>query len=364
VLDNLAPVQEFAAAQKSMTEAVLFSTPPSAMYRRPARDRNYEFWGDQTFFGENPPQAAVIAWYLKKDAGDVKLRVTDASGREVREISGQVLANSKKAGFQAACWDLRVSPVPTPAGFGGGRGQGGGRGGGDDQPARPGAGAGCTSGGGGFGFGGGGGGNPGPFVLPGTYTVALVVDDKVADTKPLRVAADPEVVLTSVERKKLFDMAMEMHELQRRTTEISGVLTPFNTRLGEAAKEVAAKADLPADVKSSFEALQKELVALVTRFTPQAGGRGGFGGGGGNAPPSAVARLGQAKNGLMGGMWPTQATMDAYAQAKTDVPKAIADVNALLAKATGVSAQLAKHGITLTVPAVPARTTTTSSDPR
>jgi len=27
------------------------------MYRRPARDRNYEFWGDQTFYGENPPQA-------------------------------------------------------------------------------------------------------------------------------------------------------------------------------------------------------------------------------------------------------------------------------------------------------------------
>ena len=39
------------------------------MYRRPARDRNYEFWGDQTFFGENPPQAAVISWFMKKQAG-------------------------------------------------------------------------------------------------------------------------------------------------------------------------------------------------------------------------------------------------------------------------------------------------------
>ncbi|HEX2212590.1 MAG TPA: hypothetical protein VHH12_03850, partial [Mycobacterium sp.] len=34
VLDNLAPVQEFAAAQKSMTDATLFSPAPTAMYRR------------------------------------------------------------------------------------------------------------------------------------------------------------------------------------------------------------------------------------------------------------------------------------------------------------------------------------------
>ena len=31
--------------------------------------------------------------------------------------------------------------------------------------------------------------------------------------------ADPEVVLTEAERKKLFDMAMELHELQRRANE-------------------------------------------------------------------------------------------------------------------------------------------------
>ena len=60
---------------------------------------------------------------------------------------------------------------------------------------------------------------PGPFVLPGTYNVALVVDGKTVETKPLKVAADPDVALTAVERKKLFDMAMEMHELQRVATD-------------------------------------------------------------------------------------------------------------------------------------------------
>ena len=110
ILDHLAPIQEWAAAQAA--DARLFSPAPAAMFRRPARDRNYEFWGDQTFFGQNPPQAAVLTWFLKRQVDSVALRITDAAGRQVREISGQVLAASNKAGIQAACWDLRVQPLP------------------------------------------------------------------------------------------------------------------------------------------------------------------------------------------------------------------------------------------------------------
>src|SRR4029079_19500557 len=60
VLDHLEPIQEYAAAHAA-ADAKLFTPPPYAIYRRPARDRNYEFWGDQTFYGENPPAAAVIS---------------------------------------------------------------------------------------------------------------------------------------------------------------------------------------------------------------------------------------------------------------------------------------------------------------
>src|SRR5262249_34439239 len=60
VLDHLEPIQEYAAAagqgasgaSAGSDAAKMFTLPPSAMYRRPARDRNYEFWGDQTFYGE------------------------------------------------------------------------------------------------------------------------------------------------------------------------------------------------------------------------------------------------------------------------------------------------------------------------
>ena len=63
-----------------------------------------------------------------------------------------------------------------------------------------------------------------------------------------------------------------------------------------------------------------------------------------------MARLTQAKNGLMGGMWPTEQTMRAYADAKTQVPQAIAEANALFTKAAALSSTMAKHQLKLTAP--------------
>jgi photosystem II stability/assembly factor-like uncharacterized protein len=394
LLDHIEPIQEYAAAQAA-AQAKLFTPPASAMYRRPASDRNYEFWGDQTFFGENPPQAALLSWYLKQQVGEVRIKITDATGAAVREIFGQPLANSNKPGYQAACWDLRVQPVPTPpnpaladaaatlAARGGG---GGGRAGGGAGAVSP-WGAGCGGGGGrgGGGFGGGGG-NVGPYVLPGTYNVSLIIDGKNVDTKPLKVMADPEVGLTALQRKNLYDMAMEMHDLQRAGGEVTAAIGPFNTRMTELAKEIASRNDIPADVKASVEAINKELAALMPKFA--AGGGGGRGGGGGGAAGGAgggagaaaaapggaagapgaaaqagggggrgggaatgLARVSQAKNGLMGGMWPTESIMKAYSESKTEMPKAIGDVNALFGKATTLATTLAKYKLTLTVPA-------------
>jgi hypothetical protein len=364
VLDHLEPIQEYAAAQAATAEDRLFTPPPVTMYRRPSRDRNYEFWGDQTFFGENPPQAALFSWHLKRKVGEVKLRVTDAAGREVRELSGQVLANSSQPGIQSACWDLRVQPVPAPAGAppGGGRGGAQAQAGGESGRAANPFGAGCGGGGGGFAGGGFGGGtvNAGPFVLAGTYNVSLIVDGKTVDTKPFRVMSDPEVALTELERKRLFDMAMEMHELQRRGIEVANTLRTLSTRVTELAKEMGSRSDVADDLKTSFEAFNKDLGKFAPTFATAGGGAGGRGGGGGAGGPggggpggaggSVLARLGQAKGGLMGGIWPTEQTMRAYNEAKTQVPKAIAEANALFAKAAALSSALATHNLTLPAP--------------
>ena len=362
ILDHLEPIQEYAAAQAAV-QAKLFTPPPFSMYRRPASDRNYEFWGDQTFFGENPPQAAIISWYLTKQVGDVKLKITDATGRDVREISGPLLANSNKPGMQAACWDLRVQPLPAAAvadaagrgGRGGGGGQAGAGGGGGAAAQNP-FGAGCASGGrgGGGGFGGGGG-NAGPMVPAGTYTVALVIDGKTVESKPLKVTSDPEVALSEIERKKMFDMAMEMHELQRVGNDASAALRPLNTRAGELAKEIAGRTDVPADVKAAFEAFSKDLSALMPKFAAGGGGRGGGGGGGGGAAavtptPGLMARVGQAKNALMATMPLTDTAQKAYAESKVQFPKTLAEVNALIGRAATLSKTLATYKLKLDVP--------------
>jgi photosystem II stability/assembly factor-like uncharacterized protein len=351
ILDHLEPIQEYAAAQAVTTEAKLFTPPPSAMYRRPASDRNYEFWGDQAFFGENPPQAAVISWLNKKDVGDVKLKITDSVGKEVREIAAPVLATSKKAGIQSACWDLRVEPAPqppAPAGRGDQAAGGGRQNQNTTQEISP-FGAGCNAGGGRGGGGGFGAGatTAGPFVLGGVYNVALIVDGKTADTKPLRVVEDPEVALTSVERKRMFDMASEMHSVQPRLSEAAAAHASLTRQINELSNKLDT---VPADVKTAFDAVKTELAAIAPKLAQPPAGRGG-GGGRGGAPDSLVVKIGQAKNGLTAGMWPGEQTMKAYNDVKAQTPKAIADLNAVIAKATPLSASLAKSNLTLTVPA-------------
>jgi hypothetical protein len=118
--------------------------------------------------------------------------------------------------------------------------------------------------------------------------------------------------------------------------------------MGELSKEIAGKSDMPADVKTMFDDVNKELTVLAPKFAPPQGGRGG--GRGGGATDNPLVRMGLAKNALMGGMWPPQQAMQAYTDAKVQVPKLFADANALLTKATALSSALAKHNLTLTVP--------------
>jgi photosystem II stability/assembly factor-like uncharacterized protein len=353
ILDHLEPIQEYAAVQAASADAKLFSPPPSSMYRRPARDRNYEFWGDQTFYGENPPQMAVISWLNKKAVGDVKLKITDAAGRDVREMSGRAFTDSTKAGIHAACWDLRVQPLPAPPpqeGRGRGRegeagAEGRGRGAADEHSPY---GVGCTTPAPPqFGFPG-----PttsGPFVVAGTYTVALIVDGKTVDTKPLRVVDDPEVVLSSAERKRQFDMATEMHALQGRVTDAMTAHGSLTRQLNELSTTIGGRSEVPSDVKGSVDALKSELAALAPRLTLPAG-RGGGGGGRGGPTESLAAKIGQAKNGLMGGMVVGEQATRAYTEAKSQAPKTIVDLNAAIAKASTLSTTLARYNLTLTVP--------------
>jgi hypothetical protein len=353
ILDHLEPIQEYAAAQAAASDAKLFTPAPYAMFRRPGRDRNYEFWGDQTFFGENPPPAAIISWLNKRPIGSAALKITDAAGHEVRQIDGPVLSKSTRAGIQSACWDLRVQPAPEPPAQRG-RGQTTPS---DAPPETTPFGAACA-GPAALGAGGGGGGRgaaptAGPLVIPGVYNIALVVDGKTVETKPLRVSDDPDVILTSVERKRFYDMAMEMHSLQGPITDASAAHASLTRQFNGLATTLAGRNDVPSDVKSSFDAVENDLSALAPKLAQPQGGRGGGGGGGGGrgaANESLASKVGQAKTGFMGGMAPGEQVTRAYTEVKSQAPKTIADLNAIIVKAAALSTALGRYNLTLEVP--------------
>ena len=394
ILDSLSPIQEYAAAQAASRDATLF-TPKPALQWKTKDDRNDEFWGHQFFSGENPPADAVIEFHLKRAVGNLQLKVTDGAGREVRMLA--VPANRNQPGMQAVCWDMRVEPIEMPAmtapgaGEPAGRRGGGGGGAGGGQPARgggQGAGRGAggpvpgvpqpqpasgykpsspCGGGGGFGGGRGGGGGggamAGPHVMPGNYTVSLLVDGAVVDSKPLRVVPDPGVQFTDVERKRWYDIAMDLHELQKRGAEAMAALQQLHPQMEQVGQQIGS-ASVPAAVKTQFDAVKKEFDAVRVKFgvpMPVAGaggggrgggGGGGRGGGGGADPANVFARAGDVKNQVMG-IWetPSDYNMRRYTDVKTALPRAVTEANALLVRAMALSQALKAHNITLNVPA-------------
>ena len=121
ILDHLAPIQEYKAAQASASGAKLFSIDPALEWKS-FDDKNDEFWGHQYFMGENPPSEAVIQYYLKNTAKDAKLTIADAAGKMIRELP--LAGNRLEPGIQTACWDFRVR-VRSRAEGRCGRGRGG-----------------------------------------------------------------------------------------------------------------------------------------------------------------------------------------------------------------------------------------------
>ena len=122
ILDHLEPIQQYNAAR--MVDADLFSIPTALQFKM-MDDKNDEFWGHQYFVGENPPSEAVVQYYLDDDVDELSLRISDASGTVVRELTAP--ESRRQPGIRTLCWDHRVEPVMGGGGGGfGGFGRGGG----------------------------------------------------------------------------------------------------------------------------------------------------------------------------------------------------------------------------------------------
>jgi hypothetical protein len=363
ILDHLEPIQEFSATEAASSDAKLF-TIPTALEWKSMDNRNDEFWGHQYFMGENPPVEGVIQFRLKRSVSDLKLRVSDAAGKKVRDIV--VPADRNQAGIQTACWDLRVEPNPADSAAAGGRGGGGG--GRGATPAVPGIPTpepavgylpmnpcGEIAGVGTAGFGIGGPANFGPHVMPATYSVALMSGDRTLDTKRMKVIMDPAVKLADVDRRRYDAIVMELHDAQRAGMQAAAKLSAVYPQMTAAATKMKNASNAPAALKSQFDALTKQFDAVRVKFgvpaAPAGRGGGGGGGRGGANPDDVLAQLSALKVGV-GAMWesPTPATVRQAATAKLAVQNAVSEANAFLSKAAALSEPLKAQDITLTIP--------------
>lgn len=208
ILDNLNALQEMTPAVQQST-AHLFSVQSSEM-RRLTNTRAHA--GDMIFRGENPPNGAIIDYWLGSGTTNDSLSLTihDAAGAEVASVKP-----TRLAGVNRVVWNLRLPSLPgAPASAD------------DDEDAPRGAPA-------------------GRFVAPGRYTVRLRAGTATFN-QPLSVRDDPRVTLTAVERQQWY----------RATDSIATVYRAVVT-LG---KDAAASPD--AELRKTIRELQDRVGSL------------------------------------------------------------------------------------------------------
>ncbi|HEY6082032.1 MAG TPA: hypothetical protein VIU45_01160, partial [Chitinophagaceae bacterium] len=234
ILDDIAPLRQL-SGEAIAKDAVLYK--PDKAYRvRWDMNTDTPLPPDEPG-GENPPDGAVIDYYLKDQAaGVVKLEIFDASGKLVRHYASndslykippvniplywirpqQILSGD--AGFHRFVWDLHYQPLNLPP----------------DYPiaaiyknTAPAP----TS----------------PYVLPGVYTVRLTVNGK-EYTRQLVVKMDPRVKASSPDLKKQLDLSLQCYEGRRQTMEALKELHNFRMQL--AGRIISSEEPITASLKA------------------------------------------------------------------------------------------------------------------
>ncbi|MGY8799369.1 MAG: WD40/YVTN/BNR-like repeat-containing protein [Longimicrobiales bacterium] len=222
ILDDLSPLEHMAGGTVFDKNVYLFPTPSATEYFRLG---GWPFWGD-LYESENPPDGAVIQYWLAGEQENAVVKILTATGETVRELEA-----SGDEGMNQVVWNLRESaPIEIPPqapGGGRGGGGGGGRGGGSPQ---------------------------GPLVLPGSYVVQLETADQVVQQE-VTVQLDPRAEVNMVALRARQSAA-------RSAAEINGTMTLANRALQRLTAQLNEATDL-LDESGADEGLKEEAAQLT-----------------------------------------------------------------------------------------------------
>jgi photosystem II stability/assembly factor-like uncharacterized protein len=310
ILDDITPLEELTDAIPT-EELHLFGIRPATEWRIANRGGST---GQKIFLGPNPPNGALIHYYLKSKPEEkerVRIAISDKDGKVIRELDG-----TKELGINRVVWDLKTRSVTAPP-----RGEGAGAGAGGAAAGATGGGAAATppataeagesgEGPAGGGGGGGGGGGFGGFqgglrVEPGEYTVKVTVG-KNEQTKKVVVEDDPRIVLSAEERAARRQMLDQLAQMAGTATaaqrSMTGLRTSLNTYIEGWKKPGAAKP--PEKVQTAAQELLKKVEETCRKLaTPaQCGERAQALGAAGPplvfVPPHTTQRITQLLGGL------------------------------------------------------------------
>ncbi len=234
VLDDIAPLRQ--AAKVGDAKAYLYA-PPAAI-----RVDNDGFLGTplppEEPQADNPPNGAIVDYYLSSDASTVTLQILDAQGEVLRHYSSaeknpelptlmpiaarwfpkpQVLEST--AGEHRFVWDLAMG--------------GSGEGVSDEGSGMP----------------------SGPRVPPGTYTVKLTVDGATME-RPMKVTMDPRCPATTAELDAQFTLGQRIYAQVLEARKAMAELESVQSQL----KKVSP--DASADVQQAIQAAQAKITAI------------------------------------------------------------------------------------------------------
>ena len=249
VLDDISSLRQLSA--QTASEAAHLFQPAEAIRMRPGSSNGTPLPLDVAF-AQNPPDGAMIDYYLKAAPQQpVTLDILDSTGNLVRRYSSgekppatdarrlnipaywlkPPAVLSAEPGMHRWVWDLHY-----PAATGGG--------------AR---GAMAAL----FGFGG------GPWALPGQYTVKLTVDGQ-SYTQPLTVKMDPRINVSMADLQKQYEAARQVEAFQ---AEVARAREQAQ-RLRNSAGKLLAQTGTPAPVISALKALEAKIDAVAGAQPP------------------------------------------------------------------------------------------------